>query len=479
MSDNSPNQPPWPLELTPFQSDLISQVLDNARSRRIVVTAPPGTGKSTGVVALMAALRQRKGTALRALVLSPRFVLPQWQMRISKFAIGSVEVVDAQHYRYLQVEAESGHNPWDRNGIFLTTSEFLSRDDRTEEILRTAWDLVVIDELHQYRNPDSQRGRLAQRLWEDSKVQAAVGLASVDLLPPFALENGETERVNWTLTDIESRLQGSVTPARKIEVHEYRLSKAEADLVELVLSRLEGHQPASGVERLYRTLLVSQMQSSLNATEPMLRRAAQRSEWEDHDASKIWEAELADAEDPLTEDLDAAAVEAGRPNALPFSSTEYERLFHLLEESGDSKWQACERVLLDLMEPNDLPAVLLFSQSAATAAYLQVMVGLLEIPCHCITGAVPSGLRAEAVADQRANGGVMILTEAAATGFDLGFVDHAIHYDLPRDRVRFLQRAGRIERWGRAGETVYHHFFIDGLLVARQEIEELLRESFG
>jgi hypothetical protein len=461
------------VELTPFQASFVSQVLGAEEGARIVLTAPPGTGKSTAVAALLASVQQEVGEAFRALVLAPRFLVEQWVVRFERSGVNRVQWVDAQQYRYLQASTGPRSNPWDRPGVFLATPDFLSRNHRIAEVTGLTWDVVVVEQLQHYSNVDSQRGALVNRLWGSPEVRKAIALADLEELSRFATERADTEHVQWSVPEVVAHLQERSAPTRGVELHRYELSTTEAELVRLVSARLETAEAAGNIERFYRRMLLSQLRSSINATELMLRRAARLSDPAAGDPSEVWEVELSSAEDVLTDSDDLGMIKTTWPSgALPFSASEYEHLFSLFEESGDSKWEICEQVLTSV--PNSGQATVMFTRSASTASYLQALLELVEIPCRVITGNSPVASVPDAIADIRAGGGVLVCTEAASAGIDLGFMGRVVHYDLPGDRMRLLQRMGRVERWGREGESVRHHFFCDNVLTREEEVRGLL-----
>lgn len=94
-----------------------------------------------------------------------------------------------------------------------------------------------------------------------------------------------------------------------------------------------------------------------------------------------------------------------------------------------------------------------------------------------VTG-IPAADRRKALVDYfRAQGTIMIATEAAAEGINLQFCSMVVNYDLPWNPQRVEQRIGRAHRFGQLFDVVVVNFSNKGNL-AEQRILELLANKF-
>ncbi len=94
-----------------------------------------------------------------------------------------------------------------------------------------------------------------------------------------------------------------------------------------------------------------------------------------------------------------------------------------------------------------------------------------------ITG-IASADRRKALVDYfRAEGTIMVATEAAAEGINLQFCSMLVNYDLPWNPQRVEQRIGRVHRFGQKYNVVVVNFSNKGN-IAEQRILELLANKF-
>lgn len=94
-----------------------------------------------------------------------------------------------------------------------------------------------------------------------------------------------------------------------------------------------------------------------------------------------------------------------------------------------------------------------------------------------ITGIAAVDRRKALVDYFRAEGTIMIATEAAAEGINLQFCSMLVNYDLPWNPQRVEQRIGRVHRFGQKHNVVVVNFSNKGN-IAEQRILELLMNKF-
>jgi len=141
---------PWPHQRT------VARHMLGSFPARYLLADEVGLGKTieAGLV-----LRQLwlSGVVRRALILTPKSVLNQWQEEMyEKFAL-DVPIYDGTVFRDIRDRevAPGAPNPWDGVDLALASSQLLKRVQRREALLESRpWDLVIVDEAHHARRRD-------------------------------------------------------------------------------------------------------------------------------------------------------------------------------------------------------------------------------------------------------------------------------------------------------------------------------------
>ena len=128
---------------------------------RFLLADDPGAGKTIMAGLLLKELKAR-GLVTRTLVVAPANLTFQWQRELKdkfreKFAIINSEVLRANY----------GQNPWQEHDQAITSISWVSRiDDARDSLLRSNWDLVIVDEAHKMAAYSEDHRTLAYRLGE-------------------------------------------------------------------------------------------------------------------------------------------------------------------------------------------------------------------------------------------------------------------------------------------------------------------------
>lgn len=463
--------------LLPHQQAFVARVIAQEAPRRIVLIAPPGTGKATAVIACLAELIEIQDRPHRVLVVAPRSLLSQWKERVERFTKEPAFIVDAPFYRTLQAESERGYNPWDREGLFLTSPEFLTRDSRLEEVTTVDWDVIAFDEFHAYRSPVSLRAQLAQSLWASGKASTVLATLSSEHVPWFVREDPRTTLHRWDQVGVEQDLRTFLLPSRTMHILDVHMSREERVFAERILTALAQPSGSRG-EKFYRYLVRRQLASSIPGVEPMLRRAASAI-GSPNDVRAILDAEVERAEsEGAATPGESVETDAKSRYSLPFTVEEYAALFELLEQIDDSKWRRCEEVIASLLSTGS-ESVLIFASCVSTAEYLASLTELQGWSTNLVMGSSSSYERLSAVESVKAAPGVMITTNVGLEGMELPFISHIMHYDLPENPLQFIQRAGRVERLGRRSRNIHHYAFADDVIQTQADVSQYLNVALG
>ncbi|MEI2763287.1 MAG: DEAD/DEAH box helicase [Methanothrix soehngenii] len=128
---------------------------------RFLLADDPGAGKTIMAGLLLKELKIR-GLVKRTLIVAPANLCFQWQRELKEKFRESFEVMRSDVLR-----ANYGQNPWqDKNQVITSISWVSSIDDAKESLLRSHWDLIIVDEAHKMAAYSSDKKTLAYKLGE-------------------------------------------------------------------------------------------------------------------------------------------------------------------------------------------------------------------------------------------------------------------------------------------------------------------------
>ena len=449
MSNESSNKPVESLTLLPHQVELIQQVVNASIPGRYLLSSPPGTGKSAAVAAVAGALRNRN-EALRCLVIVPAPLVFMWQGQLRKFGNIDCLVMTPQTYRRLQAETSKEVNVWTQASCVVVSIDFLKVEGRIEEILKATWDLIIIDEI-QICSTGSQRGKVAEKIWKDSGVPLVVTATTIPDRPEWLVNDSNKQLIRWNYSTL---VQHGTIPQRHFTVIKYSLTDAEK-AVSTRLSEVIRTFPNTSQADLLARLLYQCLNSSMYAFEQSLRCLLAAKSYPDRRDDRA-ESDLEDMNEPAVGETAEIDREAG------------EQIAGLLEaESTDSKWVRCEQLLRDCGIGERCSGVI-FTDFAHTAQYLEILATTRDLKSFLITGSSSLTECQRALEGAKGAPSILIVT-SAVEGISLDYTNQVIHYDLPQDSMRLLQRYGRVERVGSPFKEVYHY-----CLVAQESDADLM-----
>src|SRR5882724_1722313 len=128
---------------------------------RFLLADDPGAGKTIMAGLLLKELKIR-GLVKRTLIVAPANLCFQWQRELKEKFRESFEVVRSDVLR-----ANYGQNPWQEKSQVITSISWVSRvEDAKESLLRSRWDLVIVDEAHKMAAYSADKKTLAYKLGE-------------------------------------------------------------------------------------------------------------------------------------------------------------------------------------------------------------------------------------------------------------------------------------------------------------------------
>ena len=128
---------------------------------RFLLADDPGAGKTIMAGLLLKELKAR-GLVRRVLIVTPANLTFQWQRELSDKFREKFDIIRGDVLR-----ANYGQNPWqDRDQVITSVSWVSIVEDARESLLRSRWDLVIVDEAHKMSAPADDRKTYAYRLGE-------------------------------------------------------------------------------------------------------------------------------------------------------------------------------------------------------------------------------------------------------------------------------------------------------------------------
>src|SRR3989441_210045 len=128
---------------------------------RFLLADDPGAGKTIMAGLLIKELKIR-GLVKRILIITPANLTFQWQRELKDKFRENFEVIRSDVLR-----ANYGMNPWQEKDQVVTSVSWVSRvEDAKDSLLRSRWDLIIVDEAHKMSAYSGERKTLAYQLGE-------------------------------------------------------------------------------------------------------------------------------------------------------------------------------------------------------------------------------------------------------------------------------------------------------------------------
>jgi superfamily II DNA or RNA helicase len=128
---------------------------------RFLLADDPGAGKTIMAGLLLKELKAR-GLVQRTLIVTPANLTFQWQRELKDKFRENFEIIRSDVLR-----ANYGQNPWQDRDQVVTSVSWVSRvEDARDSLLRSRWDLVIVDEAHKMSAYAGDKKTLAYQLGE-------------------------------------------------------------------------------------------------------------------------------------------------------------------------------------------------------------------------------------------------------------------------------------------------------------------------
>src|SRR6202050_3973853 len=145
----------------PHQLEAVYQYFMALPRIRFLLADDPGAGKTIMAGLLLKELKIR-GLVSRTLIITPANLSFQWQREMKDKFRENFEIVRSDVLR-----ANYGSNPWQERNQVITSVSWVSRiEDANESLLRSHWDLIIVDEAHKMSAYSADKKTLAYQLGE-------------------------------------------------------------------------------------------------------------------------------------------------------------------------------------------------------------------------------------------------------------------------------------------------------------------------
>nr|WP_217432202.1 helicase-related protein [Pseudarthrobacter oxydans] len=494
------NVSPRPYQLVPLLLALRQDVV------RLLIADDVGIGK-TVEAGLVAAELLAQGEASGLTVLCPPSLAEQWRQELSqKFGI-EAELVLPGTAKKLQRAAGYDQSIFEHFKHTIVSTDFIKSESKRHDFLRTAPDLIIVDEAHGVTADDSgkggsgrtQRYELVRGLADnpdrhlvlvtatphsgnDAAFRNLIGLLdsslkTTDLSGEAGRRKLADHMVQRRRVDIRTYLQSDTKFPKDRETVEipYKLSPEHRAFFDAVLDYVRGRvQDKTGTKLEQRirwwsalSLLRSMASSPAAAAATLNTRAVADESESDTAAEKRGMTVVMDqVEDDGGEAIDV--VPGSRPEGLEERSGEKRQLNGFLRTAqelstnpaSDAKLQLLLGRIRKLINEGFQPIV--FCRFIPTAHYVAEFLReslKKKYDVEVVTGELPAEERAARIANQAERAGelpkILVATDCLSEGVNLqdGF-QAVIHYDLAWNPTRHEQREGRVDRFGQLADKV-------------------------
>lgn len=482
---------------------------------RFLLADDPGAGKTIMAGLLIKELKIR-GLIKRTLLVTPANLTFQWQREMKEKFRENFEIIKGDVLR-----ANYGSNPWQEKNQVITSVSWISRmQDANESLLRSNWDLIIVDEAHKMSASSEDNKTLMFQLGENlSKMtdhfllmtatphkgnpenfRLFLQLLDKDIYADIkSLEEAIKQhnapfylrRVKEALVTFPDPTTGEVKTLftkRKVQTIDFQIDNGEMEFYDALTRYVENQSIKAAADDSARgralgftmALLQRRFASSVYAVRHSLERMKSKRENILRDPDAYRQKQILDRRpedfDNLPEEEQQAiiadleeAVASINPSDL---REEITQLSILIDEAKtletrevESKLKKLKQVITDegiFKDPK--MKLLIFTEHKDTLDYLVEKLRSWGLTVTQIHGGMKVGdrntpnTRIYSEREFRESCQVLVATEAAGEGINLQFCWFMINYDIPWNPMRLEQRMGRIHRYGQERDCLIFNF---------------------
>jgi len=482
---------------------------------RFLLADDPGAGKTIMAGLLLKELKVR-GLVQRTLIVTPANLTFQWLRELRDKFREKFDIVRGETLR-----SNYGSNPWQEKNQVITSISWVSRiEDANESLLRSRWDLIIVDEAHKMSAYSADKKTLAYQLGESLSTMTDhyllmtatphkgdpanfclfLRLLDADVYgdvksleeamrrnsAPFYLRR--TKEALVTFPDPDDGTIKKLFTKREVQTVRFQIDHDEWDFYDALTRFVEDQSikaeaagsAAGRALGFTMAMLQRRFASSIFAARRSLERMRDRRQKILANPAAYRQEQIArrlpEDFDDLTEEEQQEivaeleeAVASVDPAAL---REEILQLNKLIDQARGLEQREIESKLIKLREVllehgvfrDPKMKLLLFTEHKDTLDYIVGKLGEWGLTCTQIYGGMKigdrdtPGTRLYAEREFREKCQVMVATEAAGEGINLQFCWFMINYDIPWNPVRLEQRMGRIHRYGQEKDCLILNF---------------------
>ena len=482
---------------------------------RFLLADDPGAGKTIMAGLLIKELKVR-GLVKRTLIVTPANLCFQWQRELKDKFRENFEIIRSDVLR-----ANYGSNPWQERNQVITSVSWVSRiEDAKESLLRSHWDLIIVDEAHKMSAYSADRKTLAYQLGESLSemtdhylLMTATPLKGdaenfclfLSLLDrdvygdvksleeamarqsaPFYLRRVKEALVSFP--DPDTGKVKMLFTRRQVRTSEFQIDDAEWDFYDALTRYVEDQSIKASADDsaqgravgFIMAMLQRRFASSMYAVRRSLERMKEKREKILADPEKYRREQILKK---VPEDFDELPEEEQQEILAGLEDTvasldpaalreEILQLTKLIDQAKTLEAREIETKLVKLKEllteqgvfTDPKMKLLLFTEHKDTLDYLVSKLRTWGLTVTQIHGGMKigdrdaPGSRIYAERQFKEECQVLVATEAAGEGINLQFCWFMINYDIPWNPVRLEQRMGRIHRYGQEKDCLIFNF---------------------
>ena len=416
---------------------------------RLLIADGVGLGKTIQAGLIIRELSERHD-GLRVFVLVPAGLRQQWTNELSTRFVRHLVAADSSWLRTVERCLPQDVNPWSLPGVYLASFDFIKRPEALRPLEDVQWDLVVVDEAHGATITTDRRLAIDTVA---SRARRVILLTATP--PPDASEFEALCRIGATsdrpiIIFQRARPAHGASARRSVMLavrathEEHRMHRLLERYTTLVWREADRHADSRG--RLTSVILRKRALSSAASLEASISRRLELLANADSPPMSQLSLPLDDDEDKREDTVPDVLLAAG---GLMKAGSEQRWLsaIRLAAEAAavqDSKARVLVRLLSRIREP-----AIVFTEYRDTLERLRRILVQSNHQSCVLHGGLSAAERRDALVEFARGGRILLATDAAAEGLNLQHGCRVVvHYELPWNPLRMLQRAGRVDRIG-------------------------------